>query len=101
MGKISVQTFAVCAGSGASVLSALEDEPLDMILTGELSHHEVLAARAAGRFVALCGHAGSERGYLRVMRQKLQSELDEIIGEHRVEVVLSQKDKSPLEIFTH
>lgn len=96
-----MQSFAVCAGSGGSVFSELGDEPLDLILTGELSHHEVLAHKAAGRFVALCGHSGSERAYLRVMRQNLQAELDHMIGEYRVEVVLSQKDKSPLEIFTH
>lgn len=95
-----MQTFAVCAGSGANVFKELGDEPVDMILTGELSHHEVLAAKAAGSFVVLCGHSESERAYLKVMRAKLQKELDKIIGERRVAVVLSQNDKGPLEIFT-
>lgn len=35
-----ILTFGVCAGSGASVLSAIT-QPLDLFITGELSHHEV------------------------------------------------------------
>lgn len=35
-----IRTFGVCGGSGASILSAIKD-PLDLFITGELSHHEV------------------------------------------------------------
>lgn len=35
-----INTYGVCAGSGASVLSAIK-VPLDLFITGELSHHEV------------------------------------------------------------
>ena len=40
-----VSTIAVCAGSGASVLS---DSKADVFITGEMSHHEVLDAMHKG-----------------------------------------------------
>ncbi|KAF9235382.1 NGG1p interacting factor 3 [Melanogaster broomeanus] len=69
-----VRTIAICAGSGGSVLSGVE---ADVYLTGEMAHHEVLAAVAAGRYVVLCGHTNTERGYLPVLASKLGSTLAE------------------------
>ena len=40
-----VRTIGLCAGSGASLLKGLN---VDLYLTGELSHHEVLAAVSEG-----------------------------------------------------
>jgi putative NIF3 family GTP cyclohydrolase 1 type 2 len=49
--KPHVKTIAICAGSGASMLSGVE---ADAWLTGEASHHELLAATAQGTSVILC-----------------------------------------------
>ncbi|TFY73981.1 hypothetical protein EWM64_g10031 [Hericium alpestre] len=48
-----VQSIAICAGSGGSVLLGTD---ADVYWTGEMSHHEVLAAVAAGKNVVLCKH---------------------------------------------
>ncbi|KAI5998301.1 NGG1p interacting factor 3 [Pisolithus albus] len=69
-----VRTIAVCAGSGGSVLAGVN---ADVYFTGEMSHHEVLAATAAGRYVVLCGHTNTERGYLPVLASKLRALLAE------------------------
>ncbi|KAI6159337.1 NGG1p interacting factor 3 [Pisolithus thermaeus] len=69
-----VRTIAVCAGSGGSVLASVN---ADVFFTGEMSHHEVLAAIAAGRYVVLCGHTNTERGYLPVLASKLRALLAE------------------------
>lgn len=48
----------------------------DLLLTGEMSHHEALAATERGSVVISLSHTNSERGYLRsVMQPKL---LDEV-----------------------
>ncbi|KAF9218550.1 NGG1p interacting factor 3 [Gyrodon lividus] len=69
-----VRTIAICAGSGGSVLGGVD---ADVYLTGEMAHHEVLAAVAAGRYVVLCGHTNTERGYLHILASKLSSTLAE------------------------
>lgn len=53
-----VSTIAVCAGSGSSVFSGTK---ADLYLTGELSHHEILAYKAAGASVILTNHTNTER----------------------------------------
>ncbi|XP_063286926.1 NIF3-like protein 1 [Pelobates fuscus] len=86
----SVSTVAVCAGSGSSVLSGV---PADLYLTGEMSHHDVLDAVAEGRSVVLCEHSNSERGYLKELRVQLEERL-----EGKVQVVVSQTDRDPLQV---
>ncbi|KDN39296.1 hypothetical protein RSAG8_08931, partial [Rhizoctonia solani AG-8 WAC10335] len=52
-----IRTIAICAGSGGSLLKGVS---ADAYLTGEMSHHEVLAAVAQGISVILCGHSNTE-----------------------------------------
>jgi len=56
------RSVAVCPGSGGSVLAGLQE--VDILLTGEMGHHEVLAHVAAGGAVVLTDHTNCERGYL-------------------------------------
>ncbi|KAL0984510.1 hypothetical protein UPYG_G00142420 [Umbra pygmaea] len=85
-----VSTVAVCAGSGGSVLNGVK---ADLYITGEMSHHEVLDAVAAGCSVILSEHSNSERGFLSVIRERLKVHLSD-----SVTVVLSQVDRDPLEV---
>jgi dinuclear metal center YbgI/SA1388 family protein len=93
-----VRSIAICAGSGGSALSGQE---ADVYFTGEMQHHEVLAAVARGKHVILCGHTNTERGYLPVLAEKLKTEFasqdfgDQDVGD--IEVVISQEDKHPLQ----
>jgi len=50
----------------------------------------VLAAQAAGCTVVLAGHTNTERGYMKVLRKRLQRALTTI------EVLVSRKDSDPL-----
>ena len=65
-----MKRIAVAAGSGGSIL---EKARADLWLTGELSHHDALAAVARGACVVLGEHSNTERGYLRVLQKRLQS----------------------------
>lgn len=86
----SVCTVAVCAGSGASVLSGVK---ADLYVTGEMSHHEVLDAVAKGISVILSDHSNSERGFLSIFRERLAVRLPP-----GVTVAVSKADRDPLEV---
>jgi dinuclear metal center YbgI/SA1388 family protein len=60
-----------CPGAGGSMLSAAEQAGATVFVTGEMRHHEVLAARERGTSVLLAGHTNTERGYLRHLRAGL------------------------------
>lgn len=85
-----IRTLAVCAGSGGSVFERLG--PVDLLLTGEMRHHDVLARVAEGTSVVLTEHTNSERGYLPVLAVRMARALPGL------EVVLSQVDRDPLRI---
>ncbi|XP_043234061.1 NIF3-like protein 1 [Amphibalanus amphitrite] len=85
-----VRTVAVCAGSGGSVLAG---QQADLLLTGEMSHHEVLDATHAGSHVVLCEHSNTERGFL----ARLAGRLEALLAE-QVELVTSEADRDPLTV---
>ncbi|KAJ7624579.1 NGG1 interacting factor 3-like protein [Roridomyces roridus] len=93
-----VRTVAICAGSGASMFSELGTKA-DVYFTGEMEHHYILAAVAAGTHVVLCGHTNTERGYLPVLAQKLSSELQNEFQAEAApfDVIVSEADAHPLQ----
>ena len=87
-----ITTVAVCAGSGGSVLQGVD---ADLLLTGEMSHHQVLDATSRGSTVILCEHSNTERGYLQgIYKNKLLKAFKGL-----VEVTVSSIDRDPLEII--
>ncbi|KAJ5482912.1 hypothetical protein N7539_006358 [Penicillium diatomitis] len=73
--SIQIRTVGMCPGSGSGVLLRGGQIP-DLLFTGEMSHHETLAATERGSVVISLAHSNSERGYLRaVMQSKLKGEL--------------------------
>lgn len=86
-----IQSVAVCAGSGSSVLRNVE---ADLYVTGEMSHHDVLHAMFNSSSVILCDHSSTERGYLTVLKQKLQECLND-----KVQIVVTELDCDPLKVI--
>ncbi|OJJ49189.1 hypothetical protein ASPZODRAFT_129600 [Penicilliopsis zonata CBS 506.65] len=71
-----ITTIGICPGSGSSVLLKAGVPLPDLLFTGELSHHEALAAIERGSFVVALSHSNTERGYLHsAMREKLLTTL--------------------------
>jgi putative NIF3 family GTP cyclohydrolase 1 type 2 len=69
MESINIQSVGICAGSGGSMFQGLD---VDLLFTGELSHHEALAAIERGQVVITLFHSNTERGFLHaVMRNQL------------------------------
>ena len=84
------RTIGVCAGAGSALRAAATAQDCELFLTGEMRHHDVLAAQAAGCTVVLAGHTNTERGYLKVLRKRLQRSLTEL------QITVSRKDADPL-----
>jgi putative NIF3 family GTP cyclohydrolase 1 type 2 len=60
--SMKIKSVAICAGSGGSLFAGLND--IDLLFTGELSHHEALAAIERGQCVITLFHSNTERGFL-------------------------------------
>ncbi|KAG2107015.1 NGG1p interacting factor 3 [Suillus discolor] len=106
----SIKSVAICAGAGGSLLSGVD---ADVYFTGEMQHHEVLGAVARGRYVMLCGHTNTERGYLPILAKKLLDALSELvrdespdglspeerieIGKYQLDIHISEADRHPLD----
>ncbi|EFX87532.1 hypothetical protein DAPPUDRAFT_43076 [Daphnia pulex] len=88
--NMNVETIALCAGSGASLLKNVK---ADVFLTGEMSHHEVLDAVHRGTSVILCEHSNTERGFLSKWKEVLHSALGE-----DVQIDVSLNDHDPLQV---
>ncbi len=84
------QRVAVCPGAGGSLFESVRD--VDLFITGEMRHHDVLARVAEGSAVILTDHTNTERGYLPELGRRLME------GLRGVEVVVSKVDADPLSI---
>ncbi len=69
------RTIGVVPGSGGSLKDLALAEGCDVFVTGEMTHHEILACRQAGMSVLLAGHSNTERGYLTRLAGRLEAAL--------------------------
>jgi putative NIF3 family GTP cyclohydrolase 1 type 2 len=113
--SIKIKSVAICAGAGGSMFAGLND--IDLLFTGELSHHEALAAIERGQCVITLFHSNTERGFLHniLKNQLLQQtkiewetlrkeestkegvseEIIEALDDEYVGVEVSEKDRDP------
>lgn len=59
-----VRVAAVCGGSGASLWKAAKAAGADVLITGDVKHHDALDALEAGFSLIDAGHAATERAAL-------------------------------------
>lgn len=94
-GVSTVRSAAVCAGSGFDVL---KDAAVDVLVTGEMTHHSALRAVMEGKVVVTVFHSNSERAYLRQrMQPALAAELEK--GGVQARVLVSEEDADPFQIW--
>lgn len=87
-----VSVVACAAGSCGPMYQAAAAGGATFYLTGEMRHHDALAAAAAGLSVVCLGHSNSERITLKRLADRLAVLLP------KQKVVLSKADKDPFEI---
>ncbi|KAK2003994.1 NGG1p interacting factor 3 [Colletotrichum falcatum] len=94
LSTVRVGAVAVCAGSGWDVV---KNAAAEVIVTGEMTHHNALKAVQEGKTVITVFHSNSERGYLtEVMKPLLEQELEG--KEAGVQVLVSEADRDPFNI---
>lgn len=110
---IQISSVGICAGSGGSMLNG---QDVDLLFTGELSHHEALAAIEQGKCVVTAFHSNTERAFLKSrMRPALSTEVEILVEQREInemmdreklglaggfEIVVSSADRDPFEIVT-
>lgn len=70
-----VKTAAVCPGSGRSTIQAAIDGKVQVLITGDIGHHEGIDAAAQGLMIIDGGHYGLEHIFMDYMEQYLRNRL--------------------------
>lgn len=73
--KRQVYKAAVCPGAGKSVIRAAIDKNADVLITGDIGHHEGIDAIAQGMAVIDAGHYGLEHIFLEDMKEYLEERI--------------------------
>jgi dinuclear metal center YbgI/SA1388 family protein len=84
-----VTRAAVCAGSGGEMVGDAIAGGAQLLLTGEVRHHDALRALAAGLVVVCARHSTSERGALASLQRRLAARLPSVA------FVCSREDQDP------
>ena len=87
--KRTVRRAAVCAGSCGKIINTVMSSGCDLYLTGELKHHQALAAQEAGLTCICLSHSVSERFALKKLAKLLKKELEDVT------ITVSKKDADP------
>jgi hypothetical protein len=88
-GRRTVKKAAVCAGSCGKIINSVIAQGCDLYLTGELKHHQALAAQEAGLTCICLSHTVSERFALKNLAKQLKNRLK------NVTIRISKKDRDP------
>ena len=83
-----IHKIGLCAGAGGSLLD--QAGAIDLFITGEMRHHDVLAAVDGGISVLLAGHTQTERPFLPRLRDRLIEE-----GAKTINWQISEADAPP------
>lgn len=85
----TVKKAAVCAGSCGKLINSVIADNCDLYLTGELKHHQALAAQEANLTCICLSHTVSERFALKKLAKDLKKHLKSVT------IRLSKKDADP------
>lgn len=86
-----VRKVAIVNGSGGSFISKAIFKGVDLLITGDVNHHEALDALESGLSVMDMGHFWGEVSMVKALAEYLREE--KALAE--VEVIISQRMKSP------
>ncbi len=88
----SASSAACCAGAGSGLLCSAIAQKADVYLTGELRHHDALAATAVGMTVLCTLHSNSERPSLNRLKEEIEKRIPPL------QLSISQADRDPFTI---
>lgn len=91
----NVSRVAVCGGSGGGLVSAAAFAGAEVLVTGDVKHHEALDALGRGLAVIDAGHYGTENPVVPVLAAYLETELRNSGKE--VAIMVSQVNTDPFQ----
>ncbi len=74
-----VQTAGICPGSGKSVIDHAVKSGVEVLITGDIDHHEGIDALAKGLTIIDAGHYGLEHIFVPYMVQYLEEECSGVL----------------------
>lgn len=83
-----VTKAAICPGSGKSVIGEALEKGAQVLITGDIDHHDGIDAAAQGMAVIDAGHYGVEKIFIPYMKQYLEKHTKGLI-------ILEQPEKQP------
>lgn len=83
-----VRRIAICPGSGKSVIKDALQAGAQVLVTGDIDHHEGIDAAACGMTIIDAGHYGIEKIFIPYMKEYLERTLSGV-------EVIAQKIKQP------
>ena len=86
-----VDTLAVMPGSGKSFIKTAAEKNVNVMITGDIDHHEGIDARDMGLTIIDAGHYGIEHIFIKYIKEYINSKFSEIN-------IYMQELKSPFEI---
>ena len=89
-----IKRVAVVGGSGGDMISEAAKKGADLLITGDVGHHDALNAEFCGINVIDAGHFNTERAALAVYIEKL----DEIFNKNKMDIALEfyNEETNPL-----
>lgn len=95
--KIPVKRVAICSGAGGSMIRRLSPNDIDLYITGEAGHHDMLDAIERGLNVALCGHFSTETIFTEILLDALKNH--KTIKDNKISIAVSKKMQNPIKYF--
>ena len=74
-GEMEVHRIAISPGSGKSIIQAALDKKADVLVTGDIDHHEGIDANAQGLMIIDAGHYGIEHIFMEDMKKFCEEKL--------------------------
>ena len=82
-----VKRIAICPGSGKSVIQAALDKHADVLITGDIGHHDAIDAAAQGMVIIDAGHYGLEHIFIPFMAEYVAR-----VSEGAIEAIQAEPD---------
>lgn len=96
-GKTLDDTVSVIACGAGTSTGLVNNINADFVITGEISHHEIMHEVHRGLSLIVTDHSNTERCFLEPFRQKFAKFLKQKYNEDSVEFVVTKVDRDPLE----
>ena len=91
--KRQVSKVAVSGGAGASIMKKALQAGAEVLITGEMKHHEAIEAELLGICVLAAGHFHTELPVMIKLIDRLQMTLDSL--QYNIEIILSEAQSCP------